>query len=307
MQAGRLVNNQFVFSNLIDPGPSFRLVGIADFAGNGKSDLAFQNPTQLDSIGRSTVFVWKGFLKTSESALRLVKPTWDVQAVGDLDGDGFGDLVWRYIADDPRDTGVSYVWFTDGNTALVSRKRGGAPLNWTLLGAIDLNNDGAADMIYISPNGQIRALMATAARSCANLLVGNVPAGFTALKLADFTGNSRGDILFRNNLTGEIQLMSLNAFGLALPPSTASPDDPNASCTGSSLLVSSSSINLPPTDPSWKFYASGDFNGDGITDIVWRRTSDNSLVVWLMNANATAPTVISNAGTAPAGYTVFQP
>ena len=307
MQAGRLVNNQFVFSNLIDPGPSFRLVGIADFAGNGKSDLAFQNPTQLDSIGRSTVFVWKGFLKTSESALRLVKPTWDVQAVGDLDGDGFGDLVWRYTADDPRDTGVSYVWFTDGNTALVSRKRGGAPLNWTLLGAMDLNNDGAADMIYISPSGQIRALMATAARSCANLLVGNVPAGFTALKLADFTGNSRGDILFRNDLTGEIQLMSLNAFGLTLPPSTASPNDPNASCTGSSLLVSSSTINLLPTDPSWKFYASGDFNGDGITDIVWRRTSDNSLVVWLMNANATAPTIISNAGTAPAGFTVFQP
>lgn len=305
MQAGRLVNNQFSFSNLIDPGASYRLVGIADFDGNGKSDLAFQNPTQLDVNGRSSVFTWKDFLPSNVQALRLVKPVWDVQAVGDLDGDGLGDLVWRYVVSASPDTGVSYIWFTDGSTVAQVRKRGGAPLDWTLLGAMDLNNDGAADMIYISPAGQIRALMATPSRTCANLLVGAVPAGFTALKFADFTGNSRGDILLRNGSTGEIQLMSLNAFGLALPLYAGAPDDQNASCTSSTLTVPTSTISLLPTDPAWQFYASGDFNGDGITDIVWLRP-DGSLTVWLMNTNATAPTVISNAGTAPVGYNVFQ-
>ena len=99
--------------------------------------------------------------------------------------------------------------------------------------------------------------------------------------------------------------MSLNAFGLTLPPYVGDPTDPNASCTPSSLTVPTATISLLPTDPTWQFYASGDFNGDGITDIVWLRP-DGSLTVWLMNANGTAPTVISNAGTAPAGYNVFQ-
>ena len=147
--------------------------------------------------------------------------------------------------------------------------------------------------------------MATPARTCANLGVGNVPAGFTALKLADFTGNSRGDILFRNAATGEVRLMSLNAFGLTLPAATADPTDPNATCTASALTIATSTVNLPQTDPTWTFYASGDFNGDGTTDIVWKQP-DGTLTVWLMNANSAMPTPINNAGTAPAGFSVFQ-
>lgn len=152
MQAGRLVNNQFQFSALPDPGPNFRLVAVADFDGNGKSDLAYQDMTQLGEFG--DVRVKPNFAAVGDYPLRTVKRAWIVQAVGDLDGDGFGDMAFRFTGDDgiPNDTGVSYVWFQKaaGNYDMF-RKRGGAPLSWTLLGAADLNSDGAADMIYISP------------------------------------------------------------------------------------------------------------------------------------------------------------
>lgn len=303
LQIGTLVGNTFQFSTRGDPGPSFRLVGIGDFDGDGVSDLAFQNIVQDPTFG--DVRMWPKFQPNFEVFWRQVKKVWDVQAVGDLDGDGYGDLVWRYVVTDSPDTGVSYIWFTNGNGVTQVRKRGGAPLTWKLLGAMDLNADGAADMIYVSPDGIIKALMATPNRTCANLSAGNIPVGFTPLKLADFTGNGRADILLRNGTTGAVQLISLNASGLALPAYTGAPDDQNASCTASNLTVASSTTSLPTTGTSWQFYASGDFDGDGITDVVWL-LPDNTLTVWLMKPNGGAPTTFS-AGSAPAGYTVFQP
>ncbi len=304
LQVGRLVNNAFQFSLQADPGPNFRLVGVGDFDGNGRADLAFQNTTQGE---KGDVVFWSDFSPAKQRVIRQLKTVWNVQAVGDLDGDGLADLAWRYMADDPRDTGVSYIWFTNPTAEPQVRKRGGAPLSWKLLGAADINSDGAADMIYISPEGNIRALMATANRTCANFNVGNVPIGYTALKLADFTGRGRSDILFRNT-QGGIALMSMNANNLPLPVPTANFDDPNASCTTSDQQVASSTLfyaNLS-ADPTWQFYAAGDFNGDGIADIVWLRP-DGTLTLWLMNANGAEQTVVNNAGVAPSGFSVVQP
>ena len=301
MMAGRFANSTLTFSSIPDPGAAFTVIGTGDLDGNGKSDLVFQT-SATDGSGRVTVGAWIDFLPTSAITLRAVKPAWVAQASADLDGDGFGDLAFRFTGDDgvPNDTGVSYLWFQQFSGIYNSvRKRGGAPLSWMLLGAIDLNYDGAADMIYISPQGQIKALMATPGRTCANLAAGTVPTGFNALKLADFTGNQRGDILIRD-AGGNTQLISLDGTGLVLPPYTGNPDDINASCTASALAVGSSIINLPQSDPTWTYYASGDFNGDGIFDIVWKQPN-GTLTVWLMNANG-APTVINNAGTAPVGY-----
>lgn len=299
--SGRLGNNNvFDFTALADPGANFRLLGVGDFAGNGKSDLSFQNMVQDGEFG--DVRIWPDFNNASELLWRQVKKVWDVQVVGDLDGDGFADLVWRYVVSDSPDTGVSYIWFTNGSSVTQVRKRGGAPLNWTLLGAADLDQGGGADMVYISPEAQIRVLMATPNRTCANLSAGSIPSGFTALKVADFTGRSRGDILIRNSATGATRLLALNGAGLSLPPYTGAPDDQNASCTSSNLSVTQSSITLPNTDTSWQFFATGDYNADGVIDIVWRKP-DGTLAVWLMNANGDAPRVVNNAGTVPANST----
>ncbi len=309
MQVGRFASNQFTFTSQPDPGANYRLIAVSDFDGNGKSDLAFQDMTQPGDFG--DVHAWTDFNPASDHVLRTVKRAWVVEAVGDLDGDGFGDMTFRFTGDDgtPNDTGVSYVWFQkSGGLYDNVRKRGGAPLNWTLAGAADLNGDGAADMIYVNPYGQIRALMATnnPARSCANLVtVSPVPDGFTALQIGDFTGNKRGDVLVRNSVTGEVTVLALNANGLTLPPSTADPNDPNASCTSSSLTIAVTSYSLPVTPSNWSFYAAGDFNGDGVFDIAWLKP-DGTLAVWLMAPSGAAPTVIANAGTPPAGYKVFQ-
>jgi len=298
--AGRLVGNQFQFTQQSDPGAGFRLVGVTDFDGNGKSDLAFQNLSQGEF---GDVRGWYDFNALSDRLFRQVKQVWDVQAVGDLDGDGRGDLVWRYVVANSPDTGVSYIWFTNPTGTPTVRKRGGAPLTWKLLGAADLNGDGAADMVYVSPDNQIRVLMATSGRTCANFIAGAVPTGFVAIAYADFTGRGRGDILVRNPANGQTSLLSLNATGITLPPFTGNPDDPNASCTATTQSVTSNTITLPVSDPSWQLYAYGDYNGDGIFDVVWLKP-DGNVALWQMvapNAAGTSltPVVTASAGAAP--------
>ncbi|MCA2998437.1 MAG: hypothetical protein LW865_16180 [Betaproteobacteria bacterium] len=137
-------------------------------------------------------------------------------------------------------------------------------------------------------------------------MIGDIPTNQSALKLEDFTGNGRGDILVRDSSTGFVSVIILDAVGLTLPPFTGAPDDPNASCSSSSVQIKSTTLSLIATDPSWQFYDSGDFNGDGIFDVVWRRP-DGTLTLWLMNANGASPTVIANAGSSPQGFVPVQP
>jgi cyclophilin family peptidyl-prolyl cis-trans isomerase len=305
MRVARLVNSQFQFAVQDDPGVAFRLVGVADLDANGKSDLVFLNAEQAEF---GDVRIWTDFQRANERLWRQVKQVWDVQVAGDLDGDGAGDVVWRYLAPDPRDTGVSYIWFYNGTAAPIVRKRGGAPLDWTLLGAGDFDLNGAADMVYVSPDNQVRVLMATPNRTCANVSAGVLPAGFRAIKVGNFNGNGRGVLLLRNASTGQTLLRTLSAAGLVLPSFNGDPNDPNVSCTSTTLVLSTSDLSLLPTDAGWQFYAAGDFNGDGVFDVVWLRP-DGTLTLWLLNDGTgfNAPVVIDNAGTAPIGFSVFQP
>ncbi|MBI3715978.1 MAG: Ig-like domain repeat protein [Betaproteobacteria bacterium] len=302
---GRLSNNQLTFTALPDPGNHFRLMALVDINGNGIADLAYQDITQGEF---GDIRVWQDYAPANDRLLRAVKLPWRVDAVGDLDGDGYGDLVFRFTGDDgiPNDTGVSYIWFTNGTGVSQVRKRGGAPLDWKLVGAADLNGDRAADIVYVSPTNQIRVLMATGSRTCANFSAGTVMAGYTAIKMADYSGSHRGDILIRNAVTGDVRLISLDARLNGLPAFTGNPDDQNASCTATAFSITALTYPAIPSDPTWQYYASADLNGDGIVDVIWLKP-DGTLAVWLMNTSHVSPTVIGNAGTPPAGFSVLMP
>ncbi len=291
------------FSDAQDPGLLHRPVAIGNFYGDSSLDLVFQNISQGEF---GDVKIWNDFSSARETLWRQVKQVWDVQAVGDLDGDGFDDLVWRYMTPGSPDTGVSFIWFTNGSGVTQPRKRGGAPLSWALVGAKDINGDGSADIVYISPENQVRVLMATPLRTCANFSAGAIPAGFTAIKFASFGGSNQGDLLLRNFATGEIRLMNLNAVGLQMPLYAGAADDPIASCTPTTLPVMTSTTAVRSVDPSWQFYASVDLNGDQIDDIVWL-LPDGKLTVWLMAPRAVSPIVVSAVGTAPIGFTPIHP
>jgi hypothetical protein len=54
-------------------------------------------------------------------------------------------------------------------------------------------------------------------------------------------------------------------------------------------MISSSHLVYSVPDPNWQIVATGDFDGDGNTDILWRNTANGGagdIVVWHMNGAA---------------------
>ncbi len=76
------------------------------------------------------------------------------------------------------------------------------------------------------------------------------------------------DILWRNSSSGAdtVWLMQSQAC-----------NDQDCASYGSSVSV------LSCSDPNWKIVGTGDFNGDGQTDIVWRHYGTGQNLVWHMN------------------------
>ena len=104
VMVGKIVGGRLQFSALPTPGTGFRIATAGDFDISGKSDLGILNTTQGE-FGEFTI--WKDMNPVRQVMWRQLKLVWDVQAVGDLDGDGYSDVVWRYVVPGSPDTGVS--------------------------------------------------------------------------------------------------------------------------------------------------------------------------------------------------------
>src|SRR5438128_8016338 len=69
---------------------------------------------------------------------------WQILALGDLDGDGKTDLVWRH-----GQTGDVAVWLMNGPLVVEAPiVATGAPLVWQIAGVGDLDGDGDADIVW---------------------------------------------------------------------------------------------------------------------------------------------------------------
>ena len=83
----------------------------------------------------------------------------------------------------------------------------------------------------------------------------------TAVSLtADFNGDGKTDILWRNKSTGQNIIWLMD---------------------GTTYSNYTELLQVP--DTNWQIVGTGDFNGDGKTDILWRNKSTGQNIVWLMD------------------------
>src|SRR5712691_3928100 len=109
----------------------------SDFNNDGKSDIFWRNT----ATGQDYIFPMNGTaILGTEGYLRTVADqNWQVAGVGDFDGDGKADILWRNAL-----SGENYVYLMNGLTIKATEGfvRTVADQNWQVVGVADFDGDG---------------------------------------------------------------------------------------------------------------------------------------------------------------------
>jgi hypothetical protein len=132
---------------------TWQLAGTSDFDGDHTPDLLFQNEVTGEMMVSFVTSVAGDFTVRENRFLtpQAVDPRWKIRGTGDLDGDGYPDIVWQ----DTTAGGVA-VWFmqrladgtiTSRDTRWTSQPIVGDP-EWKIAAVVDLDNDHRADIVW---------------------------------------------------------------------------------------------------------------------------------------------------------------
>ena len=103
-----------------------------------------------DSAGDVALWGVRNGQVTSSSALGTVTSNFVVQGIGDFNGDGNIDILWR-----DTNTGVLSIWFTNGTQVTSGAAVGTLPSTWSVAQVGDSNGDGKSDILLLDSAGDL--------------------------------------------------------------------------------------------------------------------------------------------------------
>ena len=283
-------------------GTNWQVEGVGDFNGDGKSDLlwVYNNAANASDPlnGTNYITLQNGATAISGSgAVQQLSSAWQVAGVGDFNGDGKSDLLYRNSS-----TGQTYIDIMNG--AQVNSSASGLTsmqqtnLNWSVAAVADFNGDGETDVLWRYNNASNASdplngalyewqMNGTTVTNSGLLSVEPGSANWQVAGTGDFNGNGDADILLRYQNLG-------NAA------------DPLNGMTYIDFMNGTTVTSGAPTqwqvNNSWNIASIGDYNGDGKSDILFQQGSTGNTYMWEMNgANVTTGVFTSQqAGTTSA-------
>jgi hypothetical protein len=230
-----------------------------DFNQDGYEDILWR---YYGSGGKNALWYMKGATKIGYADVPAVTDlNWQIVGTGDFNGDGWPDILWRYYGSG----GKNAVWYMKGATKIgYADVPAVTDLNWQIVGTGDFNGDGWPDVLWrYNGSGGKNAVwyMKGATYIGSAYLTAVTDLNWQIVGTGDFNGDGWPDILWRYNGSG-----GKNAVWYMK----------GATYIGSAFLPA-------VTDLNWQIVGTGDFNGDGWPDILWRYNgSGGKNALWYM-------------------------
>jgi translation initiation factor IF-1 len=153
--------------------------------------------------------------------------------------------------------------------------------NWTMVASGDFNGDGKDDLLwrnYTTGDNAIwlmngfNNLNATSQKSITRV----ADTDWKMIAAADFDGDNKADILWRNDRTGENAVWFMDATSTTTDGRYASDEQFFAN-------------RIRTVDKNWKMVGAGNFDDDNKADILWRNEVTGENAIWLMNGTRNTP------------------
>jgi VCBS repeat protein len=255
--------------NQFDAG--WNIVGIGDFNGDGRADLAWQrssdNLVEIQLLNNGAP-AGGGIISNSP-----FDSNWQVAGRGDFNGDGRSDLVYRRVSD-----GFTEIQLLNGTQGIGGGAISNNPFdaNWRIVSTGDFNADGKTDLLWRRNSDALTEIQfLNGINSVGGGVIANNPfdAGWNVAARGDFNGDGTTDLAWRRASDGLVEVQLINGL------------------TG----IGGGVIANNPFDASWNVVAAGDFLGNGRADLVWQRASDGLVEIQFLNGNtAVGGGVIAN-------------
>jgi hypothetical protein len=258
-----------VFHAGTEPKADYRLSGGVQSV--YQPDLIWRNYSTGENL------IWQMNGTTPQGSVGLIKvndTNWRIEGTGDFTGDGQTDLLWRNYGTGA-DAGKVFVWRMDGMTGTETITVGTVPdLNWHIEGTGDFTGDGRTDILWRNHSGSgvdagkviVWEMNGTTPKSSQNVTTLSDP-NWRIEGTGDFTRDGYVDIVLRNYSTnpsdqGRVVIWQMNSTSVV-------------------STINSATV----TDLNWRIEGTGDFTGDGQTDLVWRNYATGANQIWQMNGS----------------------